>query len=401
MASTIKAVLRKKPNQDGTFPLALRVTNNRKSTYVYLKQNLKETEWDANGQKVKKSHPNSVWLNNFILAKKAEINDQLLQLATQKKDTSVTSVRRTIKQTMGSSFFAQASLYCDQLEKNGKFNQKSADLPRINRFKEFLKGADIGFADINPGILRQFQAYLRGSRKITERTVVNHLVVIRTIFNQAITAGLVDQKYYPFGKGKISIKFPDSSKIGLTAEEVKLLEEVDLTGGQHHARNLFLIALFFAGMRISDVLRLKWSDFQNDRLYYSMGKNLKTGSFKVPEKAAKILAEYPKINPHNLVFPDLACMADLSNSYTVQSYIKTRTKSCNDYLKQVAEKISLPKTLTMHIARHTFAQISSDKIPVNILQRLYRHSDIKTTMGYQSNFINKTTDDALDSVVNL
>jgi integrase/recombinase XerD len=54
----------------------------------------------------------------------------------------------------------------------------------------------------------------------------------------------------------------------------------------------------------------------------------------------------------------------------------------------------------MHISRHSFAQISEDKIPTNVLQRLYRHSDIKTTMGYQAHFIHKTTDDALESVIN-
>jgi hypothetical protein len=61
--------------------------------------------------------------------------------------------------------------------------------------------------------------------------VVNHLVVIRTIFNQAITAGLADSKHCPFGKGKIAIKFPDSAKIGLTVNEVKSLEDAKLTGG--------------------------------------------------------------------------------------------------------------------------------------------------------------------------
>lgn len=94
-------------------------------------------------------------------------------------------------------------------------------------------------------------------------------------------------------------------------------------------------------------------------------------------------------------------MVDWSDGYTVQSYIKTRTRSCNDYLKQVGETLGLSKPLTMHIARHTFAQISSDKIPVNILQRLYRHSDIKTTMGYQSNFMHKLDDDALEAVLKL
>lgn len=94
-------------------------------------------------------------------------------------------------------------------------------------------------------------------------------------------------------------------------------------------------------------------------------------------------------------------MPDLTKSYEVQSYIKTRVHSCNDYLRNIAKAMRLSKPLTMHIARHTFAQISADRIPANILQRLYRHSDRKTTMGYQTNFINKTTDDALEAVIGL
>lgn len=54
----------------------------------------------------------------------------------------------------------------------------------------------------------------------------------------------------------------------------------------------------------------------------------------------------------------------------------------------------------MHIARHTFGNLSGDKIPIQMLQKLYRHTSILTTIGYQANFINKDTDEALDAVLN-
>ncbi len=54
----------------------------------------------------------------------------------------------------------------------------------------------------------------------------------------------------------------------------------------------------------------------------------------------------------------------------------------------------------MHIARHSFGNIAGDRIPVQMLQKLYRHSSITTTMQYQSNFISKETDKALDDVIN-
>ena len=54
----------------------------------------------------------------------------------------------------------------------------------------------------------------------------------------------------------------------------------------------------------------------------------------------------------------------------------------------------------MHIARHTFGNISGDKISIQMLQKLYRHTSITTTIGYQANFIHKDADEALDSVTN-
>ena len=54
----------------------------------------------------------------------------------------------------------------------------------------------------------------------------------------------------------------------------------------------------------------------------------------------------------------------------------------------------------MHITRHRFGNISEDKIPVKMLQKLYLDSSLTTTIMYQSNFNYKETDQALDSVIN-
>ena len=74
-------------------------------------------------------------------------------------------------------------------------------------------------------LLKQFQAYLKVTRK-NSGSKVNNLIVIRTIFNLAIREGIVDRKYYPFGKGGIVIRFPQSVKMGLSKEEVTALEKL-------------------------------------------------------------------------------------------------------------------------------------------------------------------------------
>lgn len=92
--------------------------------------------------------------------------------------------------------------------------------------------------------------------------------------------------------------------------------------------------------------------------------------------------------------------ADLKNPEDV--FVKTRnaTSLLNKYLKRIADQCGIEKSLSNHIARHSFGNIAGDRIHPLMLQKLYRHSDLKTTLNYQANFIHKEADKALDKVIN-
>jgi site-specific recombinase XerD len=404
MASSLKVVLRKTAKADGTFPLAIRVTIDRKSSYIYLGYSIKKAEWDEAKQEVRKKHPNATRLNNFILQRKAEATNKMLEMGVQQTDVSSSAVQRQIKPKKGASFFTQAEAFIENLRKNGKFNRVSAERPRMKHFKEFLHGNDIAFPEITVSLLGKFRAYLKGTRHVGDRTVANYFIFIRTVYNQAIVDGIVDQKHYPFGKGKTSVKIPESVKIGLNTEEVKLLETIDLSSSPpywSHARNVWLIAFYFAGMRVSDVLRLKHSDFQNGRLHYTMGKNAKTGSLKLSDKVMQIIEQYPKGSKHDLVFPELQIVENIADGYEVQRKISNAVRRLDINLRKVAQLAGIQKPMTMHIARHTFGNLSGDKISIQQLQKLYRHTSITTTIGYQGHFIHKDADDALEAVLQM
>ena len=411
--ATVKVVLRKKVNKDGTYPLALRVTKDRKTSFIHLGYNLLEKEWDKTLQRVKKSHPNSVRLNNYILKQLAESNDKFLELASQKTEVSSYSVKQKLKSKGTASFFKSAQTYIDDLKRSGKYNQYTPDKSRLNNFRVFLKEQDLSFSDITVSLLEKFKVYLKAGiphpekktvRHMSDRTIINHMVVIRSVFSRAIKEGTIDKKLYPFGPGKIKIKFPDSAKIGLQPEEVQALEDLELplNSTDNHARNLWLFSFYLAGMRVSDVFRLKWSDIQNERLHYSMGKNDKGGSLKLPIKALNIISQYESQKNHenDYIFPELKRIEENSGKFIIQRTIAFASSRIDKFLnKNIAPKMGLNKPLTMHIARHTFGNISGDRIPIQMLQKLYRHSSITTTIGYQANFIHKETDEALESVI--
>jgi integrase/recombinase XerD len=399
--ASIKVLLWKKKNKDGLFPLAIRIIKDRKPSYIYVGHYIKESDWDAPNQRVKKSYPNSTALNHLIAQKLAEATGKLIELETNQDDTTSHAIKETITAKKNSSFFVQAEIYLANIKLSGRYNRYVSEEPRVRRFKEFLNDKDITFREITVALLNKFKAWLKGVHNVSERTVMNYFILIRTIYNQAIKAHAADQKHYPFGREKIIIKNPDSLKIGLNIEEVAALEKCKLHDDSHkHARNVWLFSFYFAGMRIGDVLRLKWSDFTDGRLFYSMGKNNKAGSLKIPAKALAILLQYPKGDrKHDLVFPELEIVEDINDLYEVQRKTSYAVKQINRALSEVAKIAKIKKKLTMHIARHTFGNLSGDKIPVQMLQKLYRHSNITTTIGYQSSFINKDADDALDAVI--
>jgi integrase/recombinase XerD len=401
--SSIRVVIRKRKNKQGLHPIIIRINHNRKSSIITTGQCIDEKHWDAVQQRVKKSHPNSTRLNNFILKKLAEANDKLLELESSQGTLTSQTITRQIKaQKNATTFFELADIYLEHLKDKEQFSRLSSEKPRIKHFKKFLKNKDITFPEITEVLLKQFQAYLKTKRGNSDRSIVNTLVVIRTIFNLAIRENIVDRKYYPFGRGRIVIRFPQSVKVGLSMDEVKQLEEIELEEWkENHARNIWLFSFYFAGMRISDVLKLKWSDFKDGRLFYKMGKNNKVLSLKVPDKAYKVLEQYKNESSKSddFVFPELK-KADLKSPKDIRVKVANGNKNINNYLRKIAEKMELDKPLTMHIARHTFGNISGDRIPVQILQKLYRHSDITTTINYQKNFTHKEADDALDAVLN-
>ncbi len=438
--ATIKVVMRSRPNKDGTHPLILKILKNRVPTIISLGQSIKKSDWDKINRKVKSSHPNSARLNNLILKRIADVNGVSLDLETKNENVTAIQVKETIKPPTQSMFFAQALSYLNGLRDAKKYNQYTADKPRIRHFKEFvlnpkpktisadekkneritnkqlteeqrhenfkkfLLDKDIPFTAITPGLLEKFTVYLKGSGGKGKRTVMNHLVVIRSVYAHADRNKVIDSKAIsPFGKNGIKIKFPASKKEGLTQEEVKRLEEVELTDSRfNHARNIWLFNYYFAGMRIADAFTLKWNAINDGRLYYSMGKNDKDDSLKIPAKAAAILEKYRpfKRSNNDFVFPDLKDSAHLKDEFYLERQINFLTSRYDKFLnKYVGPAAGIEKKLTMHIARHTFGNISGDRIPVQMLQKLYRHASIQTTIGYQANFIHKDIDEALDAVI--
>lgn len=442
--ASIKIVRRKnKQRKDGSAPLAVRISKDYNTNYHFLGQYILEKDWDEIKSEVKRSHPNYRRINNFLMKELTRANDLFLNSNDEKLSTKI--AKQKLKGTGGQkSFFEVAAERVKNKYDSGVFSVARAELSILYNLEEFLnhkpnqpkkliikeiskrrkervskgrknkyawldgisyfkKSQKLKFRDINQNFITKYKIFCSVYLNQKTRSITNQLIFIRTLFNIAIKEGSVESKYYPFVDGKEKIKIKSGNKINLTASEVEKIEALVFQEDLliWHTHNAWLIAFYFAGIRISDVVKLKWSDFKDNRLYYVMSKNEKALSLKVPDKAEKILDKYRsyKLENRGYIFPFLK---DVTGNDAEDIFIKTRnaTKVFNKYLQKIAKECSIDKNLSNHIARHTFGNIAGDKIHPLMLQKLYRHSDLKTTLNYQANFIHREADDALDSVIN-
>lgn len=67
----------------------------------------------------------------------------------------------------------------------------------------------------------------------------------------------------------------------------------------------------------------------------------------------------------------------------------------NSYLKEIADLCEIKKTLTTHLARHTFATTItlSHGVPIETVRKMLGHTDLKTTQIYSKVVDKKIADD--------
>ncbi|WP_075342499.1 tyrosine-type recombinase/integrase [Tenacibaculum agarivorans] len=444
--ASVKVVLRKeKQKKDGTYPLAIRIIKDRKPKYIHTDQSIDIKFWDSNERRVKKSHPNSKRLNNYLLAKLKEANDIALELEENNRNISSQDIKKKVKRTSKNTSFFQLGaervnnkyhagtysvanselsiLYNIEeflnLKKSGSIETKKQEIQqrrkdRISKarkqgrnipeeIKYFSKLKKVYFDDIDFGFIERFKSFCSSYLDQKPRTITNQLIFVRTLYNLAIKEKVTDGKNYPFAGEKEKIRIKSGNKIGLNKTEISKIEKLKLEKNTSiwHTKNVFLFSYYFAGVRISDVVELKWHSIIDGRLYYQMNKNEKPVSLKVPEQALDILKQYKssKTSTTDYIFPFLK-KADPNSREDLFVKMRNATNLFNKYLKRIAELCGIEKNLSNHIARHSFGNIAGDKIDPRMLQKLYRHSNLKTTIGYQANFIHKDADDALETVLN-
>jgi len=389
----------RKTNKKGEVPIWLRIIKDRKPTYIALGIKIKKEYWNPETEKVRKSHPNSKRLNNYIAKKVANAEDITLKVDTEEVYVTNSLVKDEILGRSSESFLKYADKHIAKLKNSGKIGTLNKYSTVIEKLKLKLKNKDITFGQINVTFLKEYEAYLRVDLENSVNTIHSNLKVIRKLINDAVKEGIIPMDKNPFYRFKLHTEKTEKSY--LTDDELKILSEHPLNTAYkiHHHRNMYVFAAYTGGIRISDVLQLKWKNYDGERLIIRTQKTDDTLSIKVPNKAKVILDSYikPDQQPEDYIFPFLKNDIDYSkNPKILFKDISSSTAYANKDLKTLAAACKFNKKMNFHTSRHTFATLALKKgMRIEYLSKLLTHSDIKTTQVY-AKIVSSELDKAMD-----
>ena len=398
MASVKVVLIKEKINKKGEAPLSLRIIKDRKSKYLGLGIRLDPQQWDEEKQRLRKSHPNSVRLNNFIAQKVAEAEGIAFELETGNKSISSLSIKENVNgKTLPGflEFFEESIKTLKDANKIGTYAQHCSVLKKL---KKYLKNQDIPIEDVDYNFLKKYESYLRNKLGNSTNTIQANLKIFRKLLNAAVREEIIEPQANPFPRYKLA--WEKTTKEYLTDEEIHLIETLELPKDQviNHHRNLYIFAAYAGGLRISDLLQLKWQNFNGTHITVTTQKTKEQISVKLPNKALEILQRFlaPCAKPTDFIFPFLQNDVDYSKGRTLFKAISSNTAYANKNLKIIAKKAGIEKHISFHTSRHTFATRALRKgMRIEYVSKLLGHNAIKTTQVY-AKIVNSELDKAMD-----
>jgi integrase/recombinase XerD len=223
----------------------------------------------------------------------------------------------------------------------------------LSYFKLFMteeKIKSLTAKDLSEGLCKNFKEFLES--KLNGETPYNYFKKFKAVIRKAFKEKLIPENY---AEDIILVKSNNLKKDILNFEEITKLAKTPC--GNDQVKRAFLFCLN-TGLRFCDVKDITWSDIAGDELKFTQAKTKgksKTAEVEIDlNKSALAMIGEPG-NPDEKIFSlpsHTACLKDL------ETWVKNA---------------GIPKHITWHCARHSFA--------VNLLDKEGGNADVKTVAG--------------------
>ena len=378
--ATVKLVLRaSKRKADGTAPVYLRVTADRKSRYLATGVAVDPKHWNENKRAVRASHPLAPALN-------AKLQDLLMKATRQALETPSAAAVKENLTGAGGTLTAYFDRFIDELDAAGRFWEWKKYRVTLGKLRDCF-GKELDWKQLDRPALARFERHLRERCGNGPNTVRKELQRLRRVVRQAIKDGIVPPSADPFLLyDRPPARKPDRAK--LTLEEIQALEALELEEGSSLAvsRDAFVLAFYGGGMRFGDVCCLRPESVRNGRLDYRMLKTGTAVSLPLPSAALEIVERY-RSGDGPYLLPLLEEGAERDPVH-LRRRINARNVVVNRLLKRLTKRAGIEgKNVTFHVARHSFADYARQRSgDVYAVMKALGHTSLQVTQQYLRSF---------------
>ncbi|MBL7869836.1 MAG: site-specific integrase [Flavobacterium lindanitolerans] len=382
-----------KTTTQGSAPICARVTVNGKRTEISVKRSVKATEWDERKGMAKGGRKEIVELNMFLNQFKAKIINTYQQMVLSDTAIDGPAIRDKV---LGTDHSAPTLISLMEYHNEQQMHKLAPGTMKnyhtTQRYvKKFLMAKlyrnDVLLSQLTYKFILDFERFLFNyvpkdhQKPLNNNGIMKHIERLRKMINMAVKLDWLSKD--PFSSFKKH--FDKVERKSLNSQELMALSNKEFTIERlRHVRDMFMFSCY-TGLSYIELVELtpnKIITGIDGGLWISTSRAKTDTGVRVPllPQATDLIEKYrddPRALNNGTVFPVIS------------------NQRMNGYLKEIADLCGITKTLTYHIARHTFATTVtlSNGVPIESVSKMLGHTSIRTTQIYAKVVEHKLSED--------
>ena len=339
-------------------------------------------QWDPDAGRVLTGHGGDAELRNLghiIEQDMRRLRETVERMDASGKDYTIDEVVAAYKNCRDAVYSLEyMERETDRIFQEGRLGTARNRRRAMNSFAAFLSGKDIPLCWWSRKLINDYAGWLAG-RSLARNTVSFYMRILRSVYNQAVKEGLVQQDN-PFTDVYTGV---DRTRKRAVGEDVVLrMMELDLSGtpGLDLARDMFIFSYCTRGMAFVDMVLLRRCDIHGESIVYSRKKTGQKLTVHIEPCTARIIKKYAgTVIGSPYIFPVIRSC----ESVEIFRQYQTALGYYNRKLKRLSRRLGLETPLSSYVARHTWATTARNRnTPLSVISSGMGHTSEKTTRIY-------------------
>jgi site-specific recombinase XerD len=222
---------------------------------------------------------------------------------------------------------------------------------------------------LNFAFISKFKVYLEQHYKNHPNTINKDITRLKAVLNYAIKLEWLSTN--PFNSYR-STTVPTVKSV-LNLDDINKIEVFTPLNETYNIVKDGFLFMCYTGLSYSDLQQLKKDNIQTSNNGNKIIKisRKKTSEYCMIPLVSKALSIIEKYSNHPFVINSEYALPVISN------------QKMNEYIKEMIKTLGISKTISCHVARHSFATNALELgVPIETVSKALGHSSIKTTQIY-------------------